>query len=75
MRIYIFKSEAGTGLRAFAGEPAGSKLPDQFRPWHAVGGHSSREGSSPQPVSRDDREGHQQRWYQLWRVKALAVTA
>ena len=37
MRIYIFKSEAGTGLRAFAGEPAGSKLPDQFRPWHAVG--------------------------------------
>ena len=26
MRIYIFKSEARTGLRAFAGDPKGSKL-------------------------------------------------
>jgi hypothetical protein len=37
MRLFIFKSDASTGLRAFAGDSAGSKLPDQFRPWHAVG--------------------------------------
>jgi len=36
MKIYI-KSEAKGELRAFAGDAAGSRLPDQFRPWHAVG--------------------------------------
>jgi len=75
MRIYIFKSEAGTGLRAFAGEPAGSKLPDQFRPWHAVGvipaekapPHNLSRGTIEKVINSDG--------YQLWRVKALAVTA
>ena len=37
MNIYIFKSEGKSELRAFAGDVAGSKLPDQFRPWQAVG--------------------------------------
>ena len=37
MRLYVFKSEAQTDLRAFAGDPAGSKLPSRFAPWHAVG--------------------------------------
>jgi hypothetical protein len=34
MRIYIFKSDGKRELRAFAGDIAGSKLPEQFRPWH-----------------------------------------
>jgi hypothetical protein len=37
MRIYIFKSDAKRELRAFAGDVAGSRLPEQFRPWHLVG--------------------------------------
>jgi hypothetical protein len=37
MRIFIFKSEANTELRAFAGDPAGEQLPSKFGPWHAVG--------------------------------------
>ena len=37
MRIYIFKSETRIGLRAFAGDPMGSKLPQDHGPWTATG--------------------------------------
>ena len=37
MRIFMFKSEATGELRAFAGDSAGSKLPQQLGPWHAIG--------------------------------------
>ena len=37
MRIYIFKSETTRGLRAFAGDPAGSKLPENHGPWSVTG--------------------------------------
>ena len=37
MRIYIFKSDANKELRAFSDDPSGTKLPGQFRPWHAFG--------------------------------------
>jgi hypothetical protein len=37
MRIFIFKSDANTGLGAFSGDPVGLELPSQFKPWHAVG--------------------------------------
>jgi hypothetical protein len=30
MRLYIFRSEASAGLRAFVGDAAGRKLPDQL---------------------------------------------
>lgn len=39
MRLYIFKSDAKSELRAFAADLTGSKLPDQFRPWHAIETH------------------------------------
>jgi hypothetical protein len=37
MRIFIFKSETRKQLRAFAGDPGGSKLPQQHGPWTATG--------------------------------------
>ncbi len=37
MRIFIFKSEARTDLRAFGGDLAGLQLPDKFKPWRVVG--------------------------------------
>lgn len=37
MRIFIFKSELKPDLRAFSNDLAGSQLPKQFRPWHAIG--------------------------------------
>ena len=37
MRIFIFKSAAKSGLRAFAGEAGGQKLPTNSGPWHAIG--------------------------------------
>ena len=46
MRIFIFKSEAKPDLRAFGGDLAGSQLPKQFRPWHAIGAIAPGRGSS-----------------------------
>jgi hypothetical protein len=70
MRIYMFKSDANSALRAFAGDSAGSKLPQQHGPWHAIG------------VIRDDRDpphrfsrsaiekAIDETGFQLWRMKA-----
>jgi hypothetical protein len=37
MHIYIFKSETRKELRAFAGDPMGSKLPQNHGPWTVTG--------------------------------------
>ena len=56
MRIYIFKSETRRGLRAFAGDPAGSKLPNQHGLWTAIG--VVRPEADPQVFTLVDRAGH-----------------
>src|SRR5262245_54579641 len=72
MRIYIFKSETRRELRAFAGDPAGSKLPKQHGPWTAMG--VVRPGADPPhkfarvSIERAiDGDG-----FQLWRLKHKA---
>jgi len=70
MNIYIFKSDVKGELRAFAGDAAGSKLPDQFRPWHATGVVTAGK-SLPHKISRvtvEDAIGAV--GFQLWRFKA-----
>jgi hypothetical protein len=72
MRIYIFKSETRKELRAFAGDPAGSKLPQQHGPWTAIG-VVRPEADPPHKFSRVsieraiDGDG-----FQLWRLRAKA---
>jgi hypothetical protein len=68
MRIYVFKSETNK-LRAFAGDVGGDKLPEQFRPWHAVG--VIRDGDDPPyKLSRDEIEkAIDDQGFQLWRMK------
>ena len=68
MRIYIFKSETRKDLRAFAGDLAGSRLPQNHGPWTATGAIGP-DGAPPYNFSRDaiqeaiDAEG-----FQLWRL-------
>jgi hypothetical protein len=70
MRIYVFKSETRTDLRAFAGDAAGSKLPQQHGPWIVVG-VVRPEADLPHKFSRlsversIDNDG-----FQLWRLRA-----
>lgn len=72
MRIYMFKSETRKQLRAFAGDLAGSKLPQQHGPWTATG-IVAPDRPPPHNLSRDavekaiDAEG-----FQLWRVTSKA---
>ncbi len=69
MRIFMFKSEAKSDLRAFAGDSAGSKLPRQHGPWHAVG-VIRPEKDPPHNLSRDAIEkAIEETGFQLWRMK------
>ena len=63
MRLYIFKSETTKELRAFAGEPNGSKLPAQHGPW-TVTGVVGVNKTPPHNLSREAIEG---KGFQLWR--------
>jgi hypothetical protein len=68
MRFYIFKSETRKDLRAFAGDLAGSRLPQNHGPWTATGAIGP-DSAPPYNFSRDaieeaiDAEG-----FQLWRL-------
>ncbi len=69
MRIFIFKSDTSPDLRAFGGDLAGSRLPVQFRPWHAVGSIAP-EGDFPYTLSRESVEAAiNDSGYQLWRMR------
>ena len=70
MRLYIFKSDTNSELRAFASDTSGSKLPEKFRPWHAIGAVGP-DSSPPHGLSREDIEtAIEARGFQLWRLKA-----
>ncbi len=68
MRIYIFKS-GDDNLRAFAGDEAGSKLPDQFRPWHAVGVIAADKAPPHRLPRHEIEKAIDTQGFQLWRVK------
>jgi hypothetical protein len=70
MRIYVFKSDTNGTLRAFAGDAAGSKLPDRFRPWYAIG-VVAPDRDPPHGLSRNEVErAIDAQGFQLWRMKA-----
>jgi hypothetical protein len=72
MRLYVFKSDATGELRAFTGDLAGSRLPERFRPWHAVGAVAPG-AAPPHGLSRDGIEkAIEAQGFQLWRLKAKA---
>ena len=74
MRLYIFKSDAKSELRAFAADLTGSRLPDQFRPWHAIGIVGPGK-DPPHRLSRQDIErAIETHGFQLWRMKAANET-
>ncbi len=69
MRIFIFKSETSPGLRAFAADLVGSRLPSQFKPWHVTGAIAPGQ-ESPYNLSRESIEAAlRDQGFQLWRVK------
>jgi hypothetical protein len=73
VRLFIFESNTNAGLRAFAGDVEGRKLPDQFRPWRQIGAVRP-ETAPPYDLSRDTIEAAINAYgFQLWRLKPKAV--
>lgn len=67
MRIYIFKSDTKPDLRAFAGDVAGSRLPEKHGPW-TVTGIIGPTSPPPHKVSRATiEEAIGAHGFQLWR--------
>ena len=72
MRMYIFKSETTKDLRAFAGDPAGAKLPGNHAPWTATGVVRADE-PPPHTLSRETIEkAIESEGFQLWRLRQKA---
>ncbi len=68
MRIFIFRSEVSADLRAFAGDMAGSRLPDQFKPWRVTGAVAPDQ-DPPYQFSRQTIEAAiRDHGFQLWRL-------
>jgi hypothetical protein len=75
MRLYIFKSETRKALCAFAGDPAGSKLPKSHGPWTATGVVSA-DRNPPHNFSRGAiEEAIGGEGFQLWRPVAKKAEA
>jgi len=69
MRFYIFKSETRGELRAFAGDPSGSKLPENHGPW-TVTGVVAADSAPPHNFSRKAiKEAIEGEGFQLWRLR------
>jgi hypothetical protein len=72
MRIYIFKSATTKGLRAFAGDVGGSKLPENHGPW-SVTGVVTEDRAPPHNLSREAIEqAIADNGFQLWRLSKKA---
>lgn len=70
MRIFMFKSQANPSLRAFSDDQGGQTLPQQFRPWHAVGVIRD-DAAPPHNLKREVIEASiASNGFQLWRMKA-----
>jgi hypothetical protein len=75
MRVYIFKSETTKDLRAFAGDQAGSRLPQNHAPW-TVTGVVVADAPPPHNLSRKAIEGAiASEGFQLWRLSKKTVAA
>jgi hypothetical protein len=73
VRLFIFESNENTSLRAFTGDVAGRKLPDQFSPWRQIGAVASGK-APPYNLSRHTIEqAINAQGFQLWRLKPKAV--
>lgn len=73
MKIYTFASDAPSRLFAFAGDRAGSSLPEQHGPWKSVGEIGPDDviqyGLDRKHIEHAIRE----HGYQMWRMKKKAL--
>ena len=74
MQIYMFTSQTSPNLHAFAGDPSGSKLPENHGPWDAAGSLRSDQHPPHQFSRARIEQAIKLNGFQLWRMKS-AVTS
>jgi hypothetical protein len=73
MRLFMFKSESNSQLRAFTADAGGAQLPSKFGPWYAVGVVRA-EKAPPHNLDRAIIEQNvADHGYQLYRIRPKTV--
>ncbi len=70
MRIYMFRSEGRKELRAFAGDPRGSRLPANHGPWTRTGTIDANKAPPHNFPRAAIEKAIQTTGFQLWRMKS-----
>jgi hypothetical protein len=70
MKLYIFRSETKTDLRAFCADDAGSRLPVRFGPWHAIGVVKAAIPPPHKLPRAEIEKSIELQGFQLWRLRA-----
>ena len=74
MQIYMFMSEGSSNLRAFAGDPEGSKLPENHGPWAQIGSLRSDQHPSHLFSRAKIEQAIKFVGFQLWRMKVKGAS-
>ena len=69
MRIFMFTSSAVADLHAFAGDQAGTKLPQKYGPWGLSGTLTARQVPPHKFSRRVIEQAVDTTGFQLWRMK------
>jgi hypothetical protein len=69
MKLYIFRSETKSDIRAFCADIAGSKLPERFRPWRAIGVVAIGRAPPHNFPRAEIEKSIETQGFQLWRMK------
>jgi hypothetical protein len=69
MHIFMFKSQTANGLRAFAGDSVGSKLPAHHGPWQSLGVFRPMKDLPHKMPRAAVEKAIERQGFQLWRLK------
>jgi hypothetical protein len=69
MKIYTFASDAASRLFAFAGDRAGSSLPEQHGPWKSAGEIGPNDEIDYGLDRKRIEHAIGEHGYQMWRIK------
>ena len=73
MKLFIFKSDANSELRAFTDNITGSKLPERFSPWRVVGVVAAERAPPHNQPRVEIEKAIEACGFQLWRRKEKAT--
>jgi hypothetical protein len=70
MRIFMFSSQTKPDLHAFAGDEAGTRLPEKYAPWGLTGAIGPRAAPPHKFARQTIEQAIAKEGFQLWRMRS-----